>query len=349
MRSRALIITVLALIFGAVLYALALHRATPPTVPAVSVHPYAQPPVAATSNPQARSWREYDFRRVLALGTPEQPLLKVAKVQAVESGDIFVLDWGALSVVKFNSDGKLIERFGKGRGRGPGEMLSPTDFAVTEGDQVWVLDPGQGRIAVFNSVGEPARTIPVTLPALRFLVFSEGDYVLLSLREFLFSVYASGGEHKRSFGQFLPDQASKALVLEGEMARVNEGEFVYASRRAGYLARFDLFGNRAFYTETVVGLPYPPIEILPSGGYRVDPKFQDQVSTLSVSASNGKVFALTTARFRGREAKVLDVYDATDGSYDHSVVLPDTTAYGVFVAPDYLLTVSDTTVVKWTW
>lgn len=81
-----------------------------------------------------------------------------------------------------------------------------------------MLDPAQGRITVFGPDG-------------RFLVHAPW-------RD-LFFVHDAGGRRSAAFGRILPDQETRSLVLQGEIAPAGPGEFVYAPYQAGYLAKLD--------------------------------------------------------------------------------------------------------------
>lgn len=58
----------------------------------------------------------------------------------------------------FSSDGALLRRIGR-RGRGPGELATPTGFAWGDDGHLWVSDPENLKYAVFDGGGHLVETI----------------------------------------------------------------------------------------------------------------------------------------------------------------------------------------------
>lgn len=69
---------------------------------------------------------------------------------------VYVLDYSPYPVVKkidLNSKSVTL-KYGNGRGRGPGELINPTDFGITEGGRIWIPDEPQSKVSIFGDNGE---------------------------------------------------------------------------------------------------------------------------------------------------------------------------------------------------
>jgi len=77
---------------------------------------------------------------------------QVHGVMTDETGNIYVLDSGNKRVQKFDSEGKYLLTIGK-EGNGPGELAFPGQMDVDE-EKVFIVDPSNGKIEVFDQLGE---------------------------------------------------------------------------------------------------------------------------------------------------------------------------------------------------
>lgn len=69
-----------------------------------------------------------------------------------ELGRIWVLARQAKEVRVFGPGGTHVRTVG-GEGQGPGELSDPIGVDAAPGGQIWVLDPGNGRVTVFDTAG----------------------------------------------------------------------------------------------------------------------------------------------------------------------------------------------------
>jgi len=75
------------------------------------------------------------------------------------AGRIFVVDLSQSRILRFSSRFKLERVFGS-EGSGPGQLRSPTDLALSaDGRELWVVDAGNARLAVFDAGGTFLRNI----------------------------------------------------------------------------------------------------------------------------------------------------------------------------------------------
>jgi len=75
-----------------------------------------------------------------------------------KNGKVFVVDRGGVEsnnhrVVIYSAKGEKLNIIGR-RGHGPGEFNHPTQIAIDNNDQVYVLDAGNFRVQIFSAKGE---------------------------------------------------------------------------------------------------------------------------------------------------------------------------------------------------
>lgn len=74
-------------------------------------------------------------------------------VVTVEDGFIYIFDKFDHQVKKFTANGELVLAFGT-KGSGEGQFQYPFDIAVSEANNIFVSDSGNGRIQVFDEEGK---------------------------------------------------------------------------------------------------------------------------------------------------------------------------------------------------
>lgn len=91
-------------------------------------------------NSSDRIWKLIYLEKGCSLGISEG-LLNPIKAKVDNLGCIYIYDKGDSSIKKFSSDGKYIQKYGKGVGQGPGEFLNITDVDIKDNGEIWVCDP----------------------------------------------------------------------------------------------------------------------------------------------------------------------------------------------------------------
>ncbi len=74
-------------------------------------------------------------------------------VKVDADGTIYVVDFGDSTVKLYDQEGKYIRTIG-GQGQGPNEFGRALQISLGSGDNIFVLDPLNYRVAVLNKVGE---------------------------------------------------------------------------------------------------------------------------------------------------------------------------------------------------
>ena len=294
-----------------------------------------------------RTFQKRAMRRVLTLNSETgAPVYGPLRVQEIAGEEILLLDSGDLSIKRFSPEGKLLARYGAGKGQGPGEFTALTDFAADGQGRVWAADSNNGRLTVFAPDGGVDQTVRLEQIPYRLSLTGDGGYFVTFMltRDRIFGRFAPPQRLAREFGTFLADQGYNAMLLDGWMAPDGRGGFAYVSFYAGLLAAFDAEGRPRFYTE-LLDRPELPKVLKDSEGRRwVDQEAMVAATGLSVSPAGIHVVGVWREGMKVRGA--LDTYDLEDGSYRESLKLPETCESAVMTAR-HLYTISESSVSKW--
>lgn len=109
----------------------------------------------------------------------EQFIGSIAAISVDNQSNVYVLDRDRLIVMKYDTNGILVDTFGTGEGKGPGEFISPVDVAVDSARNVYVFDKTNAKVTVFNEAKEVLDEIIVRFIAAQIVVDSKQDIYLL--------------------------------------------------------------------------------------------------------------------------------------------------------------------------
>jgi hypothetical protein len=174
---------------------------------------------------------------VQSRGDPERSgLLGSIRAYAQASdGSLLVLDRSVNQIVVFSGEGQPLHSFG-GRGRGPGEFLTPVDLAIDRQGRALVLDYDLRRVSYFSSDGAYlfGATVPISQP-LRILTSPEGPWIVSSLSGTRsgakLSLISMDGEVLREI--HLPSGEEEAPGSVPSVFLDQEGNFIVAGERPG--------------------------------------------------------------------------------------------------------------------
>lgn len=299
-----------------------------------------------------REWKPLHVEKIFSLGI-EDGLLRPLSVRVDKRGNIYIFDLGDTCVKKFTSDGKFIQKFGKGRGQGPGEFINPTDYGIKNNGEVWICDPVIGYITVFDIKGIPIETYRTNNPPMRLGLFSSNGFLVVPLffvvpsffMELSFEKYDARGKLMSIFNLPIPwkKKSRSHLIMDGRLSVDDEDNIYYAFIRVGLLASFSQEGNLRYLVETIDRTP-PPEVIKFSGGVRIDPK--SPWTALSVNTVDSEIYILSHIGSKNKKGMVLDVYSSFDGRYVYSYEISQKCLYS-YVTIDSIFTVEDGSVSKW--
>jgi hypothetical protein len=290
-----------------------------------------------------RIWKKVELEKALF------SLPKWGGVHVDFVGNIYTWDYD-YTLRKFSSDGKFLQKYGKGRGSGPSEFRSPQDVAISDNFDVWVCDGATGLVTVFSTNGSLQKTVRLKTMPYRIRPFAGNRFVIQKAvaPDALFEVYDIQGNVVLQFGSdIIADQSRYPVVTTGTMD--SDGQRVYFTfYYVGRLVCFNIEdGSIVYSVETKDRVPAPAIQTKGSGEQpwmRISP--DAPVASLGLRVEDGKVLIRSGVSIREREKKpytVIDTYSASNGTYLYSYRFP---ARGFF-SRGFFYEDGDTTVTKW--
>jgi hypothetical protein len=294
-----------------------------------------------------RVWRKPTFEKTAVLNstTVKAP----AKMEADNSGNIFVLDWSDLRVKQFSPEGKLLKAFGQELGK-PGAFINPTGFAMDAGGNLWVCDLKQPGIRVLNSDGS-SRTTAAQNPIYRMAAIGDVMFTMVTpSNSKLFETYNLSGQQLNAFGEILENQSDRGIILDGDIVADAENRgIIYGGRYVGVLGAYDAEGKQRFLVHTIDTIPQPTVlDVAHEGKKRkINPNTTRPV--LSLSVLDKELYVLSGVHpdaAAGEGGKVMDVYDKQDGHYLYSWELPADAQEAVVVS-SYIYIRSNGEVTVW--
>lgn len=294
---------------------------------------------------QGRIWRQANPQKLWEVGGQDFIFYGPLDVDLSPDGNLFVTDWGDLSVKEFSPDSQLISIYGGRTGQGPGEFLSITDLSFRGNEEVWIADDSSGIIIVFNRAGDIVKRIKLDIPPYRVVSHAHGGFLAMmppgSVE--LFGVFDEQGILESRFGRIIDNQKEKLIALDGWIEDDRNNGFVYSGLYAGLLARFDSDLRLDYLMETIDPTPIPRIHRTERRSW-VD--YSAHISAQKICISNSSVYLLSPLRGREKGKGALDVYDLKTGRYRFSLRLPGPSSRLV-VAGEHIYTVSETKLTKW--
>jgi hypothetical protein len=272
-----------------------------------------------------RVWRKPAFEKIAVLNS--KSLKAPEKMQADNSGNIFVLDWSDLRVKEFSPDGKLLRAFGEEVGK-PGAFVNPTGFALDSGGNLWVCDLKQQRIGVLNSDGSK-RTIKPQNVIYRMAAIGDKMMTMVAPAESrLFETYDLSGQQLNSFGELLEDQSNRGIILDGDIVADTENHgIIYGGTYLGIIGAYDTEGKQRFLVHTIDAVPQPTVLYVKLDAEVKKQKIKPDTSRpiLSLSVLDKELYVLSGVHSDGTAGpggRVMDVYNKQDGHYLYSWELP---------------------------
>lgn len=128
------------------------------------------------------SFVEADFEVTNPDDSEEFLMGAIRDITTDREGNLYALDSSYPEVKKFNPQGELVQRFGNGRGAGPGEFSNPISVAVDSSFNVYVADMGHHNITVFDQDNSITGQISLGKAPARMAVDRDQNIYLLPFR-----------------------------------------------------------------------------------------------------------------------------------------------------------------------
>lgn len=264
-----------------------------------------------------------------------------------DRGEVFLLDSGAHGVRKFSPLGQELQRYGEGRGSGPGELIEPMDFALDDAEDVWIPDQANGAVIAFTKDGKYKTTIRSARTPSRIVFGAQDQMVTSSPGQDLFQRISAQGLSSRTFGRLLDQRPEAFIITDGWMTATGPDRFVYAPLYTGMLVSFGFDGRPLFAVDTIEPAETPKVVVNANGMIRLDPEAKPV--SYNVTADGGRIFVLARpaeSRWLNENGRVIDVYRSTDGAYLYSLPAPEK-CKAIAVRGREVYTLTATNVTRW--
>lgn len=270
-------------------------------------------------------------------GDAGDELLLPGSIATNAVGNIITFDYGAMEVRAFGRNGKALWRVGR-KGGGPGEFRNVMDLKLRSNGEIAVLDMANRRITTLSSSGKLKRTLPIKVSASRFVPSADTNSFTLAGDDSLtlWSNVALDGRLKSRMLMPASLVASSGIAREQFTAPLGPRS-VMAYRWSDKLLVLAPDGAVQSIIDGVEPVTLPGVKKYPlkSGRFsgavsRVDPKAVP--GALSVATNGHSIFVLFSGatEMRGR---IVDVYDAEQGEYRGSYLLP-VSSQEIAILPD---------------
>jgi len=203
----------------------------------------------------------------------------------------------------------------------------PSDFGFDQAGKLWWIPSSTSQIERQLAPEKESRPLRLENPPHRLAIADDGRFTAMEAdsHRTLFRSYSPDGRGGPAFGRFLAGDNQELLVLEGHLAALESGGFVYAPHYLPFLASFSFDGTLRF-ARPLVGAQLIEVPRIVRGARdsrNLEPG--TRVNSLSVHETRGRIAILSELWEARQRKRVLDLYRSSDGEYLRSLELPDGT------------------------
>ncbi len=244
-------------------------------------------------------------------------IYRPSSVKCDRNGYIYILDYSVPEVIKLAENGEIISKFGKGKGKGPGELINPTDYSIDLSGNVFIADPVNGEVIKYNKKGEVIDLFRPLNSPFRITVFNDSSLALMSNTSHkLFHIYLQKKELS-AFGEICSEQEKNSIVLDGLITSDSKSNLYYTSNRGSLLLSYDIKGKLNFAVRTVDNTSILPKLIILNNGVM---KLPHTFTSLGISVGEA-IYILHSASAKDSNQTYIDIYKTNNGQYWRSILL----------------------------
>lgn len=274
------------------------------------------PFVIQSQKVKARIWKDLEMEPVNVLDA-DAGVQRPRGAFDDEYGNLFTVDYGDFLVKKFDADGKLVQTYGDAREQALGEHEQPpTVLSLSPEGDVWVAD--ENKLIIFEETGQWLGSISLDHRVWRIKHLSDGRYY----------VYPRGNRLRLQEGQFYlfdndePVTRFGATELDlttavGEIEIIGN-DLLHSPARFEFIVRYNEEGDIIYARETIEQAPASVIE--EKGRNSI---FHMPMLKSSIGHYDGRLYIDAWILSDIKGTVVIDVYRASDGSYEYSIELPE--------------------------
>ncbi|WP_018127925.1 hypothetical protein [Balneola vulgaris] len=212
--------------------------------------------LSQTKNDWNRNWLK-NSNQPIQLNSDITEYLYKPEMLDTFNDTLYITDYADMHIKRFTKDGKYIDTFGNGKGRGPGELSQILDVFISP-KTLYAIDAGTFQVKRFE------RHTKTTLDPISYDNFElrvtviDSSIVLMGLTQDLFRVINNNGKVEHAFGTLANDQFANILSFDGLIIPSNnKNEFIYLPFYASYMFFYDLQGRSTKTVQTLDRLKYP--------------------------------------------------------------------------------------------
>jgi hypothetical protein len=243
---------------------------------------------------------------------------------------IYILDLSnmMISLIDYSTSCR-ISSFGNGKGRGPGEMIRPTDMKIT--DNVYISDVSKGTIEVYSQNGKYIKSIKLnSCSPYKFILNENQEFIINNELDkvFPFYKYDKEGKFLKKFGtNLILRQIKTGLYHDLKLCSISGTSFLQLPIRLGVIGLYKN-DDLMLIKETIDGKQTKPIGLI-YGENSIHTDRNNYVFTALLEACNNDYIVLYSKSKYGDEKKSsFDIYRASDLDYLISFTI-DTRVYGI--------------------
>jgi len=287
----------------------------------LSVLPYVQEPVGQSID-ERFFLAEKSLQKIVVIENDSLFNLGIIKTHELHDNIVFLLDYRPYPVVKvLNLDSNIISQtFGNGRGRGPGELINPTDFDVSEDGKVWITDEPQSKISIFEPNGELYDEWVIEFTTYK-MAGIENDMAIYGSFDPVIKLVDDSKTVSWTSDYIIENPRKWASTITGFL--LSDKRHIYKiSNYTGELVALDKSGKMKYFRHLIgpeQNLQLEPIPGLDHEAYGI------QRSSLNFAAASGFIFRdeihLLIQFYGNNPYQIIDVYNADSGDYLYSYKL----------------------------
>ncbi len=270
-----------------------------------------------------------------------------------EAGNIYVMDYSTFYIHKFspvkNSHRYIHTYFGRGKGKGPGEFVNPTDLKIYK-DKIYIADPSNACVEVYSTSGKFIKWITLENHLLPMRLAIINNQLIIEPEAHtqgdLFYLYDCSGKLISSFGSYI-DKANinNGVYHDNDILELSENRFCYLPFYLGFMGVYHN-NNLMFVRETIDGVKKPETihkEIIK--GFFVN-KIKKEYYTASAFTHNSE-YLLLKAKDMKYHKSFYDVYDVNDLHYIRSIEKIPFTVHALDMKEELLTGIDDLHLYVW--
>ena len=267
-----------------------------------------------------RVWENVSVSRMFELPGDEEIMLYDPQYLIPDTnGDMYVVDYGAYQILRFDSKGNYIMSYGSGAGSAPGEFLNIDDVEVASDSLIYVTDSNNARISSFSKATGSFIDSRVfdrqEAPYRHAITYTGIEYFVRAFNKLAFE--SNFRDRSVEFGELVEGNRFVSHLVAAGMIEAYKDWMIYVPLRFPVIMVYDVNGNlvRAKKTMTFDKFEEPQLVRYVMNGienYRIEGDFENSVIISVV----GDELLLQSAS--DSEDLIVDVYDAGSSEYKYS-------------------------------